>query len=80
MILRDIPQESKIRLLLARDEEGSEFIKETVTFHRLDGMYSYCTADTDGTVIHLSGSMPVKLVEEGLYEVDELELSREKDQ
>ena len=56
--LRNIPKESKIKL-------SDDLI---ATFHHLDGMYSYCTFP-DGSTVNFRGSMPVREVEDGLYEV-----------
>ena len=33
-----------------------------ITFHHLDGMYSYNTIDENGSVIHLKFYTPVELV------------------
>lgn len=63
MKLYEIPRESRIVGLDA--EDGSTYI----TFHHLDGMYSYCTTEKGG-VCHLSASMPLKMVSEGVYELD----------
>jgi len=57
MKLQDIPKGSKIKV-----EEG------IITFHHLDGMYSYCTADwrkKEESIIHLSRMTPLK--KEGDY-------------
>jgi hypothetical protein len=47
----------------------------TITFHRLEGMYSYCTVDADqgadaGKIVHLSASTPLYLSND-YYHVDE---------
>ena len=56
MKLYEIPNESKIK---AEVSDGSKFI----TFHHIDGMYSYCTTEKGGT-IHLSVSTPLKKVKD----------------
>lgn len=64
--LYDIPRESK---LLVTQEHGRNVF---VTFHRLDGMYSYCTVDDGpdkGKTCHLSASTPLKKIEDH-YEID----------
>ena len=48
MKLYEIPRESKVKI---------EDI--LLTFHRLDGAYSYCTTDK-GEVVHLSASTPLE--------------------
>jgi len=42
---------------------------EVITFHHLDGMYSYCTLE-NGDVVHLSVLTPVKKIND-VYEIDE---------
>lgn len=64
--LHEIPKGSTIKTTLNSGKET------TVTFHHLDGMYSYCTLN-DGdpdNVIHLSRFTPLKLVD-GVYEIIE---------
>ncbi len=62
--LYDIPMGSKIKV-----EEG------LITFHHLDGMYSYCTCDwiedKSKAIIHFNGGMPLKKVGE-YYEIEEI--------
>lgn len=61
--LYEIPKGSKIKI-----EEGF------ITFHNIDGMYSYCTCDwvkdddLGGNVIHLSAVTPLKKVDD-YYEI-----------
>lgn len=63
MKLFEIPYNSKLKVTTNRGEE-------IVTFHHLDGMYSYITADKDGEVMHLSVSTP--LVKKGeFYEIEQ---------
>lgn len=71
MKLYDIPRESKIKVECfdAQDKKIGDFI----TFHHLDGMYSFCTVDgvTDDkyNIVHLSASTPLKKVGD-YYEID----------
>ena len=60
MKLYDLPRGSKIKT-----DEGF------ITFHHLDGMYSYCTADflPEGeNVLHLVAWTPIK-EENGIYSI-----------
>jgi hypothetical protein len=41
-----------------------------ITFHKLDGAYSYCT-DEEGNVHHLSVTTPLILGDDGVYSVIE---------
>lgn len=69
--LDQIPKESTIRATVT-DSKGNK-IGDHVIFHRLDGMYSYCTVedskDAEGREIacHLSRFTPLKLDESGVY-------------
>lgn len=56
MKLYEIPEGSKIKT-----EKG------IITFHHIDGMYSFCTADgvTGNNIVHLNASTPLK--KEGDY-------------
>lgn len=63
--LYDIPRESKLSL-----EIDGKY--ETVTFHNLDGMYSYCTVDTgpnQGKVCHLAAWTPLRKIND-IYMLD----------
>lgn len=62
--LYDIPQGSKIK---AETFNESGKIGDFITFHRLDGAYSYCTIDglDKDNVCHLSVMQP--LVDKGDY-------------
>ena len=62
MRLYEIPKGSKLRVPTNR---GTEI----VTFHHIDGMYSYITADTDNEVMHLAAATPMVKVDE-YYEID----------
>ena len=73
MKLYEIPRESKIKTDCFNSK--NEKIGDMITFHHLDGMYSYCTVDgvedvgnpfSEDTkvsnVVNLSGNTPLKLV------------------
>jgi len=64
MKLYEIPRGSKIKI-----EEG------IITFHYLDGIYSYCTCDwvkDEFNVIHLSASTPLKKKDKFYEIIDEI--------
>ena len=66
MKLYEIPRGSRIKTTL---NSGKECF---VTFHHLDGMYSYCTLD-DGdpdNVVNLSVNTPLKIVDD-YYVIEE---------
>lgn len=65
--LMDIPRESKIRVPLY-NKETDECTEDTITFHRLDGMYSYCKTSA-GDVVHLGTMQPLTLAEDGTYDL-----------
>ncbi len=54
MKLYEVERNSKIVL---KDDEGNEI---KLNFHRLDGMYSYCT-DQDGNPIHIAAWAEVEV-------------------
>lgn len=56
MFLHEIPKKSKIKCDCS---DGSEY----VTFHHVDGLYSYCTTDK-GAVVHLNILTPLEKVGE----------------
>ena len=59
--LHDVPKGSKIyveHLGLSYKEDGAKV--ETLTFHHIDGMYSYCT-DDQGRAVHLRLNTPVRI-------------------
>jgi hypothetical protein len=56
-VLADIPRESRI---FCESSDGSKY----VTFHRLDGQYSYCTTEKGGTC-HLHVLQELVAVEGG---------------
>lgn len=58
--LYELPRNTKINIEL---EDGSTF----VTFHHVDGMYSYCTTEKGG-VTHLSVLTPI-VCEKGTYSI-----------
>ena len=59
--LYEIPRDSKIFCEL---EDGSTFL----TYHHLDGMYSYCTTEK-GNVAHLSASTPLVKHKDRAYSI-----------
>lgn len=71
MKLYQIPRESKLKVSVTRPwGDGRVLVKdEIVTFHHLDGAYSYITTD-DGDVLHLSASTPLRK-EDDYYVIDE---------
>ncbi len=75
MLLHEIPEGSKLKIDVASKENSP--IDAEVTFHHLDGMYSYCTIDDNGWIgdrtLHLSANTPLKLVGEH-YEIDREDL------
>ena len=65
MKLYDVPQGSRIKISTKNTQippshrpikEEEEFI-----FHRLDGMFSYCTTD-NGEVVHIAGWTEVEII------------------
>lgn len=63
--LYEIPDGSKLRI-------GDMLVE--ATFHRIDGAYSYCTRDSDDYEVeafHLSANAPMKLCDDGVYEMKE---------
>lgn len=48
--------------------DGVTFKEDLITFHHIDGMYSYCTTE-NGSVVHLSVSTPLKKIHDTLYEL-----------
>lgn len=65
MKLYDIPRESRIKAE-TRNAEGEKIV-DFIIFHKLDGMYSYCTVEGSNEVVHLSASQELKKSEEGDY-------------
>lgn len=54
MKLYDVPRGTRI---VVRDEEGNAL---RLTFHHLDGMFSYCE-DDHGNVVHVAAAAEVEL-------------------
>lgn len=63
--LYQIPKDSKIYV---EASDGSSY----VTFHDVDGMYSYCTTEKTNGIVHLSRMTPLKAKDDG-YEIAEQE-------
>lgn len=74
MKLYDIPQGSKIKLDVVN--HAGEKIGEYITFHHLDGMYSYCTVDgvedSKMNLVHLAAATPLVKVGDH-YEIESKE-------
>lgn len=61
--LYEIPKESIIYCeIILKDSLKKKLIP--VTFHNIDGMYSYCTLE-NGEVVHLSANTPLVSYEDG---------------
>lgn len=60
--LYEIPEKSTMKIKLDPDRV------DICTFHRIDGMYSYCTT-SDGSVFHLSASTPM-VKKDSWYEIE----------
>lgn len=54
MQIKDLPRNTKIRVLA--DPDG-----QIITFHNMDGMYSYCTTE-DNEVVHLAAWQEVEII------------------
>lgn len=62
MRLYDVPEGSKLKVMVTGIKDGKYVEKEQiVTFHHIDGMYSYITTD-DGETLHLAAITPMKKV------------------
>lgn len=65
MKLYDVPNNSRIRVI---DDDPSRPVGDTsplgevLSFHHIDGMYSYCKTD-DGETVHLAAWTDVEVVE-----------------
>lgn len=79
--LYELPRDKGIKILcecFKPNPDGSkgEKIADSVTFHHVDGMYSYCTADGvtgkyGSNLVHLSAMTPLELVSDGVYKIVE---------
>lgn len=66
--LYEIPRKSTI---IADIQEGDKEYKDAkITFHHLDGAYSYCTVNDSGTPVHISASAELRKLEDGTYKLD----------
>lgn len=67
MKLHEIPRGSRIK---AETSKNGAKLGDFVTFHTLDGMYSYCTVEgKEEEVCHLSVNQELKLSDNGYYEL-----------
>lgn len=69
--LYDIPQRSKLSLPTSAEEV-------MVTFHRIDGMYSFCRADETGNIYHLAALAQFVFREDGVWELAPDQLYRQR--
>ena len=63
MKLHEVPNNTKIRVLgEVKIQPAAPYINEgdILTFHHIDGMYSYCT-DKDGNVVYLAAWAEVEI-------------------
>lgn len=67
--LWDLPMRKGVKLLIQTERAP---LGKLFTFSHLDGMYSYNTADSDGSILHLRGSTPL-VKKERYYEIAEEE-------
>lgn len=71
--LYQIPRGSKILANISHGKEKKGKMR-TITFHHLDGMYSYCTVDGEDEKtfgpVHLSVGTPLKKVDDH-YEIND---------
>ena len=65
MKLYEIPKNSIINAEV-RNEDG-KVLGSQITFHHLDGMYSYCTVVGSGEVCHLGANQELELMDDGTY-------------
>lgn len=66
MKLYDVPNNSRIRVIdgtVSRPPGDAAPLGETLTFHHIDGMYSYCKTD-DGETVHLAAWTDVEVVKD----------------
>jgi len=70
MKLHEIPEGSKIKVECYDAEDKK--IGDVITFHHVDGMYSYCTVDgvEENNLVHLSVMTPLKKIGDDLYEIE----------
>lgn len=67
MKLHEIPQGSRIKAETT-NEDGTK-AGDYITFHYLDGAFSYCTVEATEDVVHLSVNQELRLLDEGYYEL-----------
>lgn len=64
MKLYNVPRNTKVRILEPGSVPPAARVlskDEVILFHRVDGMYSYCT-DSKGDVVHLAAFTEVEIV------------------
>lgn len=62
--LYEIPEPSRLRVTVGDND------RREAVFDHIDGMFSYCyLADDETAVFHLSASTPMKLCDDGVYEI-----------
>ncbi len=69
MKLYELPENSRIRVEVSTD--SGEQMKVDAIFCHIDGAYSFCQLkDNPSEIFHLSASTPMKLCEDGVYEIE----------
>jgi len=66
--LYDLPRDKGIKIMLGENFKATDGSKY-VTFYHIDGMYSYCTTEKTGAVVHLSAVLPLKKIKKNVYEI-----------
>lgn len=68
MRLFELPRDANVKLKLSLAKGDGPYEEKVVTFHHIDGMYSYCTVDgwEEDNVLHIGATQPLKLVD-GFY-------------
>lgn len=69
--LHDIPRGSRIRVKASIG--GAPESDEIIVFHKIDGAYSFCTIEgkPEAGACHLSACTPLRLMDDGTYEISE---------
>lgn len=67
--LYELPRDKGIRIKAETSNEHGK-IGDFIIFHHLDGMYSYCTEEKTGAVVHLYANTElIYKIKEGYYEI-----------